>query len=181
MNFEELKSFLMQAEYSDKQFREIKAIAEIRLGNLSSREASLKELGEVGPTYTQAFYNQLQQYLENHCKIAAPPLSVVKKQSPKTYGNVVQCANQLYAVAEDWNTVKTMRRNFVTGVYYLYSKLIVDYLRTVKVPVSVKTAVQHSDKFIGLVDNAYPGYVSGGMIDMVILGPSKSGTFGIDA
>jgi len=181
MVFEEMRRFLMQAEYSDKQFREIKAIAEIRLGNFSAREASLKEMGEALPAYTQAFYDQLRQHLENQCKIPTPPLSVIKKQSPKMYGDVVTCANYLYATAEEWNTSKVMRRNYVTGVYYLYARLVVDYLRTSKVPVSAKTAVQHSDKFVGMVDTAYPGYVEGGMMDVVILGPGRSSAFGVEA
>lgn len=178
MVFEELKRFLMEAEYSDKQWREVRAIADIRMGNFSSREASLKDLGEVGQEYTNLLYAQLKNYLEVECKIAAPPLSILRKSKPSVYKAVVDAANFLYSVSEDWNTDGTLRRNFVVSVYYLYSKLVVKYLRDVRVPVSVKTALQHTDKFIGLVDQAYPDYVKNGMIKMVILGPSKANSFG---
>lgn len=173
MNFAELKSFLMQADYTDKEFREIRAIAEIRLGNFSSREAALKEVGNVGEEYVTLFYSQLRNYLESDCGIATPPLSILRKSKPGVYRAIVLATNFLYGVSEDWNKDRIVQRNFVVGVYYLYAKLVVQYLREVRVPVSVKTILQHTDKFIGLVDNSYPGYVTGGLIKMVILGPSK--------
>ncbi len=178
MAFGDAKKFLMEAEYTDSQFRELKAITEIRLGNFSAAESSSKETKEpleLMPAYTQAFYDQLRGYLKDQCMIATPPLNVLRVRSPKVYTNVVQCANTLYAVAESWNTSKTMRRNYVTGVYHLYAKLVVEYLKSAKVPVSATTAVQHSDKFEGLVDLAYPGYTEGKMMDVVILGPGRPG------
>ena len=173
MNFAELKAFLMQADYTDKEFREVSAIAEIRLGNFSSREAALKEVGNVGEEYVTLFYSQLRNYLESECAIATPPLSILRKSKPGVYRAAVLATNFLYGVSEDWNKDRIVQRNFVVGVFYLYAKLVVQYLRDVRVPVSVKTILQHTDKFIGLVDNSYPGYVMGGMIKMVILGPSK--------
>lgn len=172
MEFDKLKTFLMESTFTDKQFREIKAIADIKLGNFSSREASLKEL-EQGSSlvYTQAFYNQLRDYLQTHCKISTTPLSILKTTTPKTFNDVVAAANFLYAVADEWNTDRTMQRNFVVGVYYLYIKLAVSYLRECKVPVAVKTVLQHTDKFVGLVDNSWPGYIESGIVKVIILGP----------
>lgn len=175
MEFDELKTFLMQAQYTDKQLREIKAIADIRLGNFSSREASLRELGKGSSMiYTQLFYDQLRKYLGDHCKISTMPLSVLRSTNPKLYKDVSTAATFLYSVAEDWNVDKIMQRNFVVGVYFLYDKLVVSYLQDCTIPVSVKTALQHTDKFVGLVDKAYPDYVKNGLIKMVILGPSKA-------
>jgi len=178
MTFDELKQFLMEAEYTDKQWREVRAIGDIRMGSFSSKEASLKDLGEVGQEYTNLLYDQLKNYLATQCKIAAPPLSILRKSKPTVYKAVVDAANFLYAISEEWNPDHVLRRNFVVSVYYLYSKLVVQYLRDCRVPVSVKTALQHTDKFVGLVDKAYPDYVKNGMIKMVILGPSKANQLG---
>ncbi len=169
MTFDELKKFLMEAEYTDSQFKELKAITEIQLGNFSAQQEPAKEK-EMLPVYTEAFYNQLRQYLEMKCHINTPPIRILKGRQPKVYANVVKCANALYVVAEDWNTARTMRRAYVTAVYHLYIKLAIQYLKDSKVPVSATTLVQHSDKFVGLADQAYPGYVDGGMMNVILLG-----------
>ncbi len=173
MNFAELKSFLLEAEYTDKEFREVKAIAEIRLGNFSSREAALKEVGNIGEEYVLLFYSQLRNYLQAECAIATPPLSIIRKSKPTVYRAAVLATNFLYGVSQDWNKDRVVQRTFVVAVFYLYAKLVVQYLREVRVPVSVKTILQHTDKFVGLVDQSYPGYVQAGLLKMVILGPSK--------
>ncbi len=174
MDFVGTKAFLMQAEFTDKQFREIRAIADIRLGNFSAREANLKELSKDGPSiWAELFYSRVRKYLETECKISTAPLAVLKTTSPKNYQAVKAAALELYSVASDWNTDKTMQRNFVVGVYHLYIKLTVQYLRNCRVPISLKTALQHRDKFVGLVDESFPDYVRSGMIRIVILGPDK--------
>ena len=124
--------------------------------------------------YTQLFYDQLRKYLETHCKISTMPLSVLRSTNPKLYTDVLNAATFLYAVAEDWNVDRILQRNFVVGVYFLYSKLTVSYLQDCTVPVSVKTVLQHTEKFVGLVDKAYPDYVKNDFIKLVILGPTKA-------
>lgn len=175
MEFDKLKIFLMQAAFSDKQWREVRAVADIRLGNFSRREAALKDLCEDQPTvWTQLFYQRLRQYLQMECKINTAPLAVLKTTSAKQYKAVLSMADFLYATAADWNTDKRMQRNFVVGVYHLYCELTVQYLKKCSVPVSLKSVLQHADKFVGLVDESFPGYVASGTIRIVILGADKN-------
>ena len=175
MTFEELKNEMLLAEFKDSEFKQLRAICDIRLGNTTG--VNLTALDRKLPAYTQTFYDQLSQLLRP-LRIHTPPLAVLKKTKPKAYADTVSCANVLFAVAEDWNQASTMRRPFVTGVYRLYCKLVIDYLKYLKIPVSITTAVKHSDKFVGLVDNAYPGYVEGGMVNMLLLGPGRTDSFG---
>lgn len=174
MNFDGIKLQLLESGFTDKEFRELKAICDVRLGNFSDRASVLSELGSKSKSteaYTVAFYNQIKIHLELRCKIPAVPLSLLRKTSPRVYSDVVKCASALFTIAQDWNpSERQLRRNFVAGVYHLYARLIVDYLQRVKVPVSVKTVVQHADKFVGIVDQAYPGYITGGAINMVVVG-----------
>lgn len=175
MEFDKLKIFLMEAEFSDKQFREIRAIADIRLGNFSAREANLKDLEGDGPTlWAELFYKRLRNYLHTQCKISTTPLAVLKTTSVKQYKAVLSMSDFLYSVATDWNTDKKMQRNFVVGVYHLYCELTVQYLQKCGVPVSLKSVLQHADKFVGLVDASFPGYVAAGTIRIVILGADKN-------
>ena len=173
MKFQELSEVLMSGEFTEKELKQIKAMADIRLGNFSSKEAASKELNKnlSETSHTNLFYDRLQNVLKTECKIATMPLSVLKKRLPKLHAKVVHAANSLYATAEEWNPDKTKirSRNFAIGVFHLYCKLVVSYLQEIKVPVSLKTSLDHVDKFVGMVDNSFPGYVDAGMIHIVIL------------
>lgn len=170
MNFEELKAMLLDATYTDKQWRELKAIADIRMGNYSAKAAAEQTTLNLGKDYTQLFYSRLENILTNDYQIKMMPFNVVKSTQRSQYKNIEKCAAELYEIACEWNPSKIRNRNFTIGVYHLYSKLVPAYLKDCKVPVSAKACLQHVDKFVGLVDRAFPGYVAGGLIGIVILG-----------
>jgi len=173
MQFEELKTNLMAAAYTDKEWREVKAIADIRMGNYSAKQAAEATTLPIIKDYVGLFYDRLTVVLLDQCKIAVAPLHVLNAAMPKQYKMVQKISAELYALACEWNPSRVRNRNFAIGVFHLYVKLVVGYLRDCQVPVSVKTCLQHSDKFVGLVDKAYPGYVVSGTIALVVLGPNK--------
>lgn len=168
MKFKELSEILMTEEFSEKELKQIQAIADIRLGNFSAEQAALSNT--VSDTYVLMFYDRLKFLLARECDIHILPLHVIRKRQQKIYKEIEKAATFLYAISERWNPDKSRTRNFAIGVFHLYCKLVIRYLREVNVPISLKTSLQHTDKFIGLVDMSFPGYVESGMIKMVILG-----------
>ncbi len=171
MNFGKLKQDLLNASFEDKQWRELKAICDIRQGNYSAKQGAETEVKAfLSKDYTDLFYDRLTNILLNECKVAVAPLGVLRRMQPKQYKLVKQAAVDLYVIACEWNPTKVRGRNFAIGIFHLYVKLVVEYLRDCKVPLSVKTCLQHTDKFVGLVDRAFPGYVAGGLIHIVVLG-----------
>ncbi len=174
MNFTEIKKQLMTMELSTVQLKEIKAVADIRLGNFSAREGALKYLGEIPSDYADLFYRQIQSIFSNDLKISLPALAITRKQFPTNGKMVNKVAAEIYAVAVDWNTERTVKKTYVVSVFNLYARLVIAYLQECKVPTSLKTVLQHSDKFIGLVERAFPGYVEAGLISVVLKHKSTS-------
>lgn len=174
MEYAKLKEELMIGDYSSKQFTEIKAIADIRLGNFSAKESALNELNKnSSDTYAILLHGRLENVFRRECNMSILPYSKLKAIFPKAARNLRHVANTLFVLSERWNTDKARTRNFTIGVYHLYCKLVVSYLRDNRVPVSLKTSLQHIDKFEGLVDKAFPGYIENGMISVIVLGDKK--------
>jgi len=176
MDFTELKNFLLEkANYEDKQWREIKAICDIRQGAYSASASAEKEVAvEVGDEWTRMFYGRLTEVLLYNEKIAMAPLGVLKRMQPKQYANVRKIAALLHDLSLEWNPSKVRGRNFTVGVMHLYCKLTVQYLRDCSVPISAKAVLQHGDKFVGLVNRSFPGYVKSGLIHLVVLGKNAA-------
>jgi len=171
MDFVETKTQLLEASFDSKQWRELQAICEIQQGNYSAK-ATGQQMTEVdvGDEYMRLFYGRLLDILLHQEKTAAAPLGVLRKAAPKQYALVKKCAATLYQTSCEWNPTRTRGRNFTVGVFHMYVKLTISYLKDCGVPVSAKAVLQHLDKFVGLVDKAYPGYVKSGLIHVVILG-----------
>ena len=126
--------------------------------------------GSASEIYISLFHDRLKNVLMQQCDIQILPILVIKKRQPKIYQDIKKVTSFLYIISERWNTDKSRTRNFTIGVFHLYCKLVVGYLRQNRVPVSLKTSLQHTEKFVGLVDLAFPGYVENGVIKIVILG-----------
>jgi len=174
MDFLQTKTFLLEAGFDNKQWRELQAICEIRQGSYSAKSTALQQIEvEVGDEYSRLFYDRLVDVLLHHEKIAVAPLSVLRKAQPKQYAMVKKTAAFLYRLACEWNPSKVRGRNFAIGVFHLYVKLTAQYLKDCGVPVSAKAVLQHSDKFVGLVDKAFPSYVKHGLIHLVVLGEKR--------
>jgi len=175
MDFIDTKNFLLGAGFDNKQWRELKAICEIRQGNYSAKASASQQAEiDVGDEYCRLFYDRLTDILLNHEKIGVAPLGVLKKMQPKQFAMVGKVAAFLYQLSCEWNPTKVRGRNFAIGVFHLYVKLTVEYLRECRVPVSAKAVLQHPDKFVGLVDKAFPSYVKHGLIHVVVLGDKRS-------
>lgn len=173
MNFNETKAFLMEAGFTPKQWRELGAICEIRQGNytaVQSRRGAEMEDVQVDEEHVRLFYERLTNILLNQEKLGVAPLNVLRKAQPAIYANVKKVASYLYKLSAEWNEEGDRQRNFSIGVYHLYAQLVVAYLKDCRVPISAKAVLQHQDKFIGLVDRAYPGYVEGGLMRLIVLG-----------
>ena len=182
MKFKELSEILMTEEFSEKELKQIQAIADVRLGNFSARQDALNEAqGTISDTYVLLFYDRLKTILESECDLHILPLHVIRKRQQKVYKEIEKATAFLYSVSERWNLDKSRTRNFAIGIFNLYCKLVIEYLRQIKVPISLKTSLQHTDKFVGLVDMAFPGYVESGMIKVVILGEKGREAFGKEA
>lgn len=174
MEYPKLKEIVMTGSFTDPQFKELKAICDIRLGNFSAKESALKEMDKnESDTYPLLFHGRLKNILQNECDLSILPYHKLKTISPKVHRDLCRVANELFATAERWNSDKARTRNFAIGIFHLYAELVVNYLKKSRVPVSLKTSLQHVDKFAGLVDDAFPGYVESGCISMVVLGPRR--------
>lgn len=172
MEYPKLKEILMEQSFTDSQFKEVKAICDIRLGNFSAKEAEQKGFQKSeSDTYPMLFHSQLANILEQECDIRILPYHKLKAVQPKVHRMLVNAAMELYAISERWVQDKSKTRKFAVGVFFLYSELVVGYLRDCRVPVSLRTTLQHVDKFEGMVDKAFPGYLSSGAISAVILRP----------
>lgn len=178
MEYGEIKGFLMEAEFGMKQWQELKAICEIRMGNYSAQQAAKnQDKVAVSDQYTVLLYDRVVDIFQ-HEKISVAPYSVLKSVDAKTAKAVNTTATKLYQLACKWNSSKARQRNFTVGVFHMFVKLTISYLRDCRVPVSVKTVFQNADKFEGLVDRAFPGYVQAGLMNLAILGETAldSGT-----
>jgi len=175
MDFDKLKAELLDINLTDVQWRELKAICDIRQGNYSAKAAAQTEnTAFLSKDYTDLFYDRLTDVLLHQTKVGVAPLHVLRKAQPAQAKQAVRVANDLYAIACEWNPNKVRGRNFAIGVFHLYVKLTVQYLQDCKIPVSAKACLQHVDKFVGLVDRAYPGYVKSGLIHIVVLGEKQA-------
>ena len=174
MEYLKLKEVVLTGAFSDAQFKELKAICDIRLGNFSAKESAASGINkEISDTYPMLFHDRLKNTLKTDCDINILPYSKLKALQPKMYRQLSLVATELFAISERWNTDKGRTRNFAIGTFHLYAELTVQYLRDRNVPVSLKTMLQHVDKFPGMVDVAFPGYVESNCITMVILGPRR--------
>lgn len=74
---------------------------------------------------------------------------------------------QLHAIAEGegLKVTKTDRLRW----YRLYSRLVGGYLVDCRVPVTIKTLCQNSDKFGGLIDKEFPDYLINAMLIRMVL------------
>lgn len=172
MEFQQLKSYLMgEASFAEREWKELSAICEIRQGHYSSKMTAVSaEKVDVGDEHVRLFYERLKVFLLGHNKCSVAPLNVLMKSQPAQFRKVKKISASLYETAAKWNTEGRNHRNFCIGVYHLYVQLVVEYLQECKVPVSMKTVLQHSDKFEGLVDRAYPGYIKGDLMPLIIFG-----------
>jgi hypothetical protein len=171
MDFLQTKTFLIEAGFKPKEWRELQAICEIQQGNYSAKATGKQMLEvDVGDEYMRLFYDRLKDLLLGQEKTSVAPLHVLRKAQPRQYALVKKCAAELYKIACEWNGSRVRHRNFTIGVFHMYVKLTIQYLKDCSVPVSAKAVLQHSDKFIGLVDRSYPGYVKSGAMHIVILG-----------
>lgn len=171
LEYQKLREALLQGAYTDAQFKEVKAISDIRLGNFSAQESASREVNPeiTSDTYAILFLGILANVLKLEADINLLPYSKLKSIQPKVHKQVVEVAYELFKISEQWNPDKARSRNFAIGVFHLYCKLVVAYLQKCHVPVSLKTCLQHVDKFPGMVDDAFPGYVKSGAIHMVIM------------
>jgi hypothetical protein len=176
MEFKEVLEILMSQDFSEKELKQLQAITDIRLGNFSARESKVN--GSISDSYVGLFHDRLKVYLSRECDIDIPPIHIIKKVTKKTYNEMEKAASFLYGISESWNVDKSRTRNFAIGVFHLYCQLTVGYLRQTRVPISLKSVLQHTDKFQGLVDMAFPGYVESRMIKIIILGEKARESFG---
>ena len=170
MEYEKLKELILTESFTDKQFTELKTICDIRLGNFSARAGVVKEMEvSISDTYPRLFHEMLSNALRVECSLAISPYHKLKPLLPKIHRQLVSCATDLFAMSEKWNPNKKNTRRFAIGIFHLYSDLVINYLRDCRVPVSLKTSLQHAEKFTGMVDKAFPNYIESGAIRMVIL------------
>jgi hypothetical protein len=168
MDFKQLQEFLMSEEFTDKELDKLNAIIGIRRGKAAVSEA-VGKLGKNPPdAYVDLFYSRLANVLTQEISLRVSPPNVLRNTSPKIYRMMTAASAQLYSISQDWNPSGVRGRNFTIGVYHLYCRLVVEYLRKNNIPVALKTCLQHTDKFLGMVDDSFPGYIKAGTIRLVI-------------
>lgn len=109
------------------------------------------------------FYETLCEEVKLYTGIEGMPLHSFKRSNRKGYNKLCEMVTLMEAWAANVDAdVKTRlkKRNF----YATMAMLVSSFLDDLNVPISVKTLLNSFEKFPGLIDKAFPGYVRSGLI-----------------
>lgn len=109
----------------------------------------------------ELFYKILQESLKQN----TPPLSVLKRNSPKLF-TVLKNTNTFIDeyVCNDVAKGKVILRSKSIVFYRLYVELMRRWFIELDIPLSLSAILHNHQKFPALVDRQFPGYVAAGLL-----------------
>lgn len=87
-----------------------------------------------------------------------------KKSLDQTYLFITNYFNSFTSNIKIKGSIKIARQKF----YILFAKLVISYLIEQKLPVSIVTILSHHEKFPGLIEIQFPGYIESGLVQEIL-------------
>lgn len=105
--------------------------------------------------------NSIYRYTKHHIQ----PFYILRTKNRKLFNELKDVMDMLLEFAQE-NNLSEKKELFI--LFQLYSDLICEYLQEIGVPIHLKTVVQSSEQFPGLLNKAYPGYLKSGLLKFLI-------------
>lgn len=118
------------------------------------------ESSKVGK-YENLLYDNIAQLLSSKYQINLPPFKLFSNSNNHAQFSKVSLSLNEYL--SSLITDRAIRLEERSMFYHLYAKLVTDDLEDIGAPVSVKSIVNGFERFPGLLDRAFPGYIRNGL------------------
>jgi len=136
---------------TDRELKELNA----RLDLLLSTKSVKYDL----TLWDELFYRVIESILETELHQKIPSLVLLKKKKTKHIYKLVKDTREYIDTWAKSVIKRRITRPEIIKIYKMYVDLVVQYLIDCKVPISLRTILLQHDKFPGIFDRAFPGYI----------------------
>lgn len=116
--------------------------------------------------HTEMMWSALTDVFRERAKQQVSPYHVVKKG--KLVVELRRAVDHIDLLLNEWLAPQRAQTVERFAFYKLFARLTFDWLRRANVPPSPTSLCRNADKFAGLVDNAFPGYVQAGQARLIV-------------